>query len=76
MLPIGYIVTYKDDIEMAITIIICASAVVSIAILSFDSFCKEHPDEAARIFERKDDPQAPKIQGQCIYNSISLCQGK
>jgi hypothetical protein len=29
---------------------------MSIAILSFASFCKEHPDKAFMIFERKDEP--------------------
>jgi hypothetical protein len=32
------------------------------AILSFGSFCKEHPDVAARIFEREDDSDIVKIR--------------
>jgi hypothetical protein len=57
-----YILAHKEDTKMAITIIICASVVVSIALISFGSFCKEHPSEAARIFEReKDDPNMLKI---------------
>jgi hypothetical protein len=63
MFPIGYILDHKENIEMiAIAIIICGSSVLIVSIITFGTFCMDFPDDAAKIFGRKDDSGTVKIR--------------